>query len=94
MASRMSAKLQIEKRDSESRLVAISPNGETLREFSPPDTNSEFLYIGSEVGVADVSGKPVVIVSYFSGHEPNGHSDWQFTVNLKTYQLKRVCPWH
>lgn len=89
----MQPQLIIEKRDGRLTLLAVSTGGKILQQFLPPDPHSDFLYVGSEVGVPPLSGKPVVIVNYHSGHEINGHADWQFVVDLEEGQLTRLGPW-
>jgi hypothetical protein len=90
----MNKELRIVSSEGSSRLLILSANGEILHTFFPPDENSVFLYLGTDAGVSEIAGKPVVIVNYFPGFEPNGHPDWQFSIDMQTFQMKRSSPWH
>ncbi len=61
--------------------------------FEPLGAHARFLYLGSEVGLADMQGLPVVIVAFEPGHEMQGQMDWQYLVDVAHMRLHRRAPW-
>jgi hypothetical protein len=83
-------RLEIERACDQSKLLVVSDEGKILRALPPPDEKAEFQYLGNEIGIPDIDGKPVVIVTY---DEPNAKVDWKFTLDPDTFDLKRISQW-